>query len=132
MLTDAKTQARRIQYVIAAVFLLLGAWCLIAPANVLELGARPEYHSSEPLLLLMLAAFGAQAMLAGLFAAFSVFTRTTFLVFGIALLPFFVFDYWYYAVEPLFNETIIIDAIGNIIMLAMCWRGYTLLSPRAG
>jgi hypothetical protein len=132
MQTQANTQARQLQYVIAAVFLVLGAWCLVSPASVIALTVRPEHQSSDPLLLLTLAAFGSQAVLSGLFAGFSVFTRTTFLVYGIALLPFFVFNYWYYFVEPLFNELILLDTLGNIIMLAMCWRGYVLLSPRAG
>ncbi len=131
MQSPTATQARQLQYVIAAVFLVLGGWCLVSPSSVLALTVRPEHQSSDPMLLLTLAAFGSQAVLSGLFAGFSVFTRTTFLVYGIALLPFFVFNYWYYFVEPMFNELILLDTLGNIIMLAMCWRGYTLLSPRA-
>jgi hypothetical protein len=117
-----------IQRGIGAVFLILGGWCLLAPASVIALTIRPEYQSNDPLLLLTLGAFGAQAVLAGLFAAFSRFTRTTFLVFGLALLPFFVFDYWFYFVEPIFNELILLDVIGNVIMLALCFVGYRKLA----
>lgn len=64
---------------------------------------------------------------AGLFAALSRFTRWTFLGFGLAVLPFFVFDWWFYAVEPIFNELILLDAAGNVIFIALCARGYVLL-----
>lgn len=121
-------EARVLQWLIAAVFLGLGGWCLIAPGSVIALTVRPEHQSQSLLALVTIGAFGAQACIAGLFAAFSVFTRRTFLAYGIALLPFFVFDWWFYAVEPLFNALILLDAVGNVIMLALCWRGYRSLA----
>jgi len=120
-----KTQ--RLQWLIAAVFFVLGGWCLIAPASVMELTVREAYHSEHPIVLISLGAFGAQAVLAGLFAALSRFTRWTFLGFGLAVLPFFVFDWWFYAIEPIFNELILLDAAGNVIFIALCARGYVLL-----
>ena len=73
--------------------------------------------------------FGAQAVLAGLFAWFSRFTRATFVAYAIALLPFFVFDYWFYAVTPVFNGFILLDAAGNLIMLALCILGWRRATP---
>jgi hypothetical protein len=64
-----------------------------------------------------------------LFAAFSIFTRRTFLVYGIALLPFFVFDWWFFYREPIFNELILLDVVGNVAMLALCARGYLVSRP---
>ena len=122
--------ARHAQLAIAAVFLVLGAWCLVAPQSVLTLGLRPDYRSDAAIVPVFVACFGAQAMLAGLFAAFSIFTRRTFLAFAVALLPFFVFDYWFYAVEPMFNALILLDAAGNAIMLWLCWVGWSR-SPRS-
>lgn len=119
-------KVRNIQWLIASVFLGLGGWCLIAPASVIDLTVRPEHASHDPIVLVSIGAFGAQACLAGLFAALSRFTRATFLGFGVALLPFFAFNWWFYAVEPLFNELILIDAIGNVIFVVLCWRGYRL------
>lgn len=116
--------ARTAQYLIAAIFLILGAWCLAAPQSVLDLGLRPEYRSDAVVVPVFVACFGAQAMIAGLFAATAIFTRLTFLLYGIGLLPFFVFDYWFYAVVPMFNELVMIDAVGNAIMLALCWVGW--------
>ena len=68
-----------------------------------RLGVRPEYYHGDTATALSIGCFGAQAVLSGLFAAFSRFTRTTFLVYGIALLPFFWFNYWFVFVVPVFN-----------------------------
>jgi len=122
--------ARKIQHLLAAVFLLLGGWCLIAPGSVLDLAIRPEWRSDAPIVPVLMAAFGAQAMIAGLFAATATFTRTTFAVFGAALLPFFVFDYYFYAIEPMLTEIGLLDAVGNAIMLVLCWLGWKA-APRA-
>ena len=115
---------RRIQSAIAAVFLILGGWCLVAPASVVTLTVTPAYQDYSTLTLVSLGAFGAQACLAGLFAAFSRFTRRTFTAFGVALLPFFVFDLWFYYVVPVFNALILLDLAGNLGMLALCWYGW--------
>lgn len=124
-------EVRLLQYAIAVVFLTLGAWCLVAPESVVTLTVRTAHQSKEMLTAIAIAAFGAQAMLAGLFAAFSTFTRRTFFAFGVALLPFFVFDWWFYVRTPVFNEFILLDAAGNIIMVAACVRGWLLLRPSA-
>lgn len=116
--------AIRIQYLLAAVFFVLGGWCLVAPNSVLTLTIRPEYHSDAPIVPVLIAAFGSQALLSGLFAAFSRFTRTTFAVYGAALLPFFLFDYWFYAVEPMLTPLGLLDAVGNVVMLGLCWLGW--------
>lgn len=115
---------RRIQHLIAAVFFVLGGWCLLAPSSVLALSVRPAYQSDAPIAAIAVGCFGAQAMIAGTFAAFSTFTRRTFLAYGIAVLPFFAFDYYFYAVRPVFNEVILLDALGNAIFLALCILGY--------
>ena len=71
--------ARTAQYSLASVFFVLGGWCLIAPRMVMELAFTPAYQSSAPVVPILIAGFGAQAVLAGIFAAFSNFTRRTFL-----------------------------------------------------
>jgi len=112
------------QRMIAAPFLVLGAWCLVAPGIVERLGVRPEYYHGDTATALWIACFGAQAVLSGLFAAFSRFTRTTFLVYGVALLPFFGFNYWFVFVVPVFNELMLVDFLCNAAMLALCVVGY--------
>ena len=112
------------QRLIAAPFLVLGAWCLIMPRMVERLTFQPDYFHGSDATALMIGCFGAQAVLSGLFAAFSRFTRTTFLVYGIALLPFFWFNYWFVFVVPIFNSWMALDFISNAAMLALCVIGY--------
>jgi hypothetical protein len=122
--------AKRIQYVIAAVFFVLGGWSVLAPQSVIDLTIRPDYRPDDAVAPLLIACFGAQACIAGIFAAFSTFTRATFLAYGVAVLPFFAFNYWFYFVEPVFNELILLDAAGNVIFVAMCAWGYRLLASK--
>lgn len=124
---NRERQARSLQWLIAAVFLSLGGWCVVAPDQVLQLGAAPGALVPSRLQSVVMGAFGAQAMLFGLVSLTARFTASTFLALAIALLPFFVFDWWFYSVEPLFNRLILLDAVGNLIMLAACLRGWQLL-----
>jgi hypothetical protein len=115
---------RRIQWGIASVFFLLGGWALLAPRSVIDLTLLPEYRVGTPILPFAIACFGAQALIAGLFAAFARFTRATFLAYGIALLPFFAFDWWFTLVDPVFTSVGLLDAAGNIAMLVLCIVGW--------
>jgi hypothetical protein len=117
------TRVRTIQILIAAVFLVLGGWCLLAPASIIDLSFRPEYRLHHPTVTLAIGCFGAQAMLAGIFAAFSRFTRGTFIAFGVAVLPFFFFNYYFYFVEPMFTRFIFLDAVGNLVFIVLCVYG---------
>ena len=115
---------RTIQYLLASVFFVLGGWCLISPSSVLALAIRPEYQSDARIVPILMGAFGAQALIAGLFAAFSEFKKRTFVAYGAGLLPFFVFDYYFYAVEPMLTRVGLLDAVGNVAMLALCFAGW--------
>ncbi|MBI5263031.1 MAG: hypothetical protein HY852_14570 [Bradyrhizobium sp.] len=115
---------KSLQLILASVFFVLGGWCVIAPGSVMALGVRPEYHSDAPIVPFLVACFGAQALISGLFAATAQFTRITFLAYGIALLPFFAFDVYFYAVRPVLTEVGLLDLVGNIVMLAICWLGW--------
>lgn len=115
---------RRIQWLIAAVFFILGGWALLAPRSVIALTLLPQYRTDTPILPFVVACFGAQAILSGLFAAFAQFTRITFLAYGIALLPFFAFNWWFTFVDPVFTLLGLLDAVGNAVMLALCVIGW--------
>lgn len=112
------------QRLIAAVFLVLGGWSLLAPSSVIELAIRPEYRSDDFLTTFAMACFGAQACIFGIVAMTARFTKMTFLSYGIVLLPFFLFNYYYYFEVPVLTEIGLIDFVGNTIMLALCWHGY--------
>jgi hypothetical protein len=112
------------QRLIAVPFIVLGAWCLFFPGTVERLGLRPEYYRGDITTALLIGCFGAQALISGLFAAFSRFTRTTFVVYGLALLPFFWFNYWFVFVVPVFNVWMALDFACNVAMLALCVVGF--------
>ncbi len=119
---------RRIQLLIASVFFVLGGWCLVSPGSVLALAIRPEFHSDAPIVPVLVGMFGAQALLSGLFAAFARFGPGTFLAYGLALLPFFAFNYWFFAVVPMLTWIGLLDLVGNAAMLVLCvlgWRAAT-------
>ena len=46
----------------------------------------------------------------------------------IGVLPFFGFNIYFYFVEPVFNELILLDAAGNAIFVVLCFLGYRQLS----
>jgi hypothetical protein len=50
--------------------------------------------------------------------------------YALVLLPFFVFDYWFYVVDPLLTSVGLLDALGNILMLALCYLGWRALDTK--
>jgi len=74
-------------------------------------------------------ALAPQALIAGLFAAFSRFTRATFLAYGLALIPFFYVDWRFMVVEPMLTPVGLLDAVGNFIMLGLCVLGWRRAGP---
>lgn len=58
---SAVAAERTIQWGIAAVFLTLGAWCVLAPQNVIDHTVREAYRTASRLVPIAIGAFGAQA-----------------------------------------------------------------------
>jgi hypothetical protein len=118
-----------IQRLIALPYLILGGWCLIAPGMVERLTVSPSYQHLSQTSALMMGCFGAQAVLGGLFVWFSIFARRTFLIYAIALLPFFWFNYWFVFVVPVFNQWMALDFISNAAMLSLSLWGWRITAP---
>ena len=123
--------SKQIQYLLASVFFVLGGWCLVSPSSVMALAITSQHQSDAAIVPILMAAFGAQALIAGVFAAFSTFTKATYVAYGMALMPFFVFDYWFYVVDPLLTWVGLLDALGNIVMLSLCYLGWRALDAEA-
>ena len=113
-----------IQRLIAAVFITLGGWALVDPRSAIELGLQPGYREGAGMGFAV-GCFGAQALIAGLFAATARFTRATFASYGVMLIGFLAFDFWFWAIEPVLTPLgAALDGIGNLIMMALCWVGW--------
>ena len=113
-----------IQRLIAAVFVILGGWALVHPASVIALCLRPEFRGGAGMGFAV-GCFGAQALIAGLFAATARFARATFAAYGAMLVGFLLFDWWFYAVDPVLTPLGAgLDAAGNVAMLMLCAAGW--------
>lgn len=125
-------QTLYIQRLIAFPYLLLGTWCLVAPHMVERLCFNPAYQHLSATSALMIGCFGAQAVLGGLFIWFSRWTRTSFLVYALALLPFFWFNYWFVFEVPMFNRWMALDFVSNAAMLGLSLWGWQVARQVTG
>ena len=109
--------------IMGAAYLSLGLATMLMPDLMIELSIADPAQAND-LTRLIFQCFGLQAALFGLLALVSRFTRTTYIVIGAAILPIFVFDYWFYAVVPVLTLLgAAVDAVFNLIFIAMCWLG---------
>lgn len=126
--------ARTAQGLIAAVFLLLGGWALLAPASAIDLAIAEPYRDNGFFARFAVACFGAQAVLFGLMALAVRWRARGFLVFAVLLLPFFAFNYWFHYEVPVLTSIGMLDFAGNVIMLACAlvgWRAAQAAERRA-
>ncbi len=98
-----------IQRLLAVPFIVLGGWCLAAPGMVEALTFQPAYQH-----------------LSATSALLTRFTRWTYLGYGLALLPFFFFNYYFLFVVPALNRWMALDFVANLFMLVLCAVGYRL------
>lgn len=119
--------ARHVQRLLALIFIGLGGWCLLYPAAVEALVLRPEYRIGNATSTLLVACFGAQAVLAGIAVWGARFRPRMFLLFGVvASVPFFGFNYYFYFVRGMFTDWMLLDFAGNVGILACGLLGYRL------
>ena len=123
--------ARTAQFLIAAVFLILGGWALFAPGSVIALGVTEAFRDSTYLTRFTMACFGAQAVLFGLMALVTRWSARSFAVFAVLLLPFFGFNYWFHYEVPVLTSIGMLDFAGNVTMLVLAVLGWRAASREA-
>lgn len=116
--------ARTAQFLIAAVFLALGGWALLAPASVIEFAVTKAYQDSTFLTRFTMACFGAQAVLFGLMALATRWRARSFAVFAAGLLPFFGFNWYFHYKVPVLTSIGMLDFAGNVTMLVLAIIGW--------
>ena len=120
-------QAIHVQRTLAFIFLGLGAWPLLFPGMVEALGFRAEYFVGNDTSRLLLQCFGAQAILVGTVVLTSRFLPRTFLIFGIVgSVPFFGFNYYFYFVRGMFTDWMLLNFVGNLLILGCGLLGHRL------
>ncbi len=110
---SARTIQFGAQFLIAAVFLLLGGWALFAPSSVIDLAVTEAYQDSTFLTRFAIACFGAQAVLFGLMALVVRWSARGFLAYAVFLLPFFVFNWYFHYEVPGLTSIGMLDLAGN-------------------
>lgn len=112
------------QYAIAAVFLLLGGWALLAPASVISLAITEDYRDPSFLARFAMACFGAQAVIFGIMALIVQWSSRAFALFAVLLLPFFVFNWYFHYQVPVLTSIGMLDFVGNLTMFILCLIGW--------
>ncbi|MGJ8663358.1 MAG: hypothetical protein ACSHWU_06895, partial [Marinicella sp.] len=97
------------------------------PWTVESLVFNPDFYVGNISSAILMGCFGAQAVLTGTVILASKFRPSTFLIFGVlGSIPFFVFNYYFYYINPVFSSWMVLDFLGNIIILVLCLLGYRL------
>ena len=123
--------ARTAQFLIAAVFLILGGWALFAPASVIELAFTQPYRDTSFINRFTIACFGSQAVLFGVMALVTRWSARSFAVFAVLLLPFFGFNYWFHYEVPVLTSIGMLDFAGNVTMLVLAIIGWRAAKAEA-
>lgn len=123
--------ARTAQFLIAAVFLVLGGWALFAPGSVIELAFTEAYRDTSFINRFTIACFGSQAVLFGLMALVTRWNARSFAVFAVLLLPFFGFNYWFHYEVPVLTSIGMLDFAGNVTMLVLAIMGWRAAKAEA-
>ena len=115
------------QVFMGTVFTGMGLVTILLPSEVAKLSFSSSFLGKEgvtPALKLVMQCFGSQASLCGLLILTSNFSRRTFKYFGLAMVPYFIFDYYFWHIGALTLFGALGDGIGNAIFGACCYLGY--------
>eukprot|EP00804_Cyclotella_cryptica_P031242 CCRYP_011071-RA/>CCRYP_011071-RA protein AED:0.41 eAED:0.41 QI:267/1/1/1/0/0/2/409/159 len=100
---------------------------LLSPSNSCVVSPSTSFSpllSYAPILLLLVRCFGSQACLCGLLILTTTFNKRTNLYFGLAMIPYLLFDFVGYINGALTLLGAIGDALGNLVFVACCFLGY--------
>ncbi|KAJ2991530.1 hypothetical protein HDV02_003745 [Globomyces sp. JEL0801] len=129
-----------IQRVLGMTFGCMGLVCVMFPETTLRLSLSnscfreiviPDAQTGQLVIArsasLMMRCFGSQATLCGTLLLSANLSKFTFKVFGLSMIPFFVFDLVAWQLDLISSFGAVGDALGNIVFTICCWKGYHLL-----
>lgn len=121
-----------IQKLLGCIFLSLGLWALLFPGMVESFVLAPEHLVGTLASAVFIGCFGAQAVLCSVLIFTTTFSARTFLIFGlVGSIPFFVFNYYFVFVLPVFSNWMLIDFVGNLGILGCGVAGWYLKNNEA-
>lgn len=111
---------RRIQTAMSAGYSTMSLWVLIHPSSVLSLSLTPTYAIINRTTLLLFRCFGAQALTTGLLLGTAPMDERSFTYFGLAMIPYLMFNAWFLAGpgKGVFTGWLWMDCIGNVVFAA--------------
>lgn len=124
---------RVIQRVLGTVFAGMGLATMLFPTEITSMSLHKKFLGEQGVtapLKLAMQCFGSQATLCGVLILSSEFTASTYQTFGVAMIPYFVFDYYFWCSGALTTFGAAGDAMGNIVFSVCCLLGYNKLSRR--
>lgn len=115
-----------------SVFTGMGLVTMLCPEQVTKLSFSKELlkEGCTPALKLAMQCFGSQASLCGLLILSSRFTKRTWRNFGLAMVPYFVFDAYFWKQGALTTFGAVGDAAGNVVFSLCCYLGYVNCSHK--
>ncbi|KAJ3109531.1 endodeoxyribonuclease [Phlyctochytrium planicorne] len=124
------------QIVMGTTFTGMGLVTMLFPNTVAKLCFNPSFLGQQstpakpttvmsPPLKLTFQCFGAQATLCGTLILVSRFEKETYLYFGAAILPFFVFDYIAWKAKAVSTIGALGDFAGNVVFVVCCYIGFS-------
>ncbi len=132
------TAAHRLPYqtFMGTVFTGMGLATMALPNQVIKYCFTKEYLSDLPVdssgnhiyprsLILFAQCFGSQASLCGLLILTSKFRKSTYRYFGLAMIPYFIFDYYFWHTKALTTFGALGDGVGNVIFSICAYLGYS-------
>lgn len=118
--SQAAFTAQRLQ---GLIFLFMGGACVVAPGALLHLSLTKPPPLDDAATLLIFQCFGAQACLCGLLLLTARMDARAFKAWTMAMLPFLVFDAYFYQNGMLTTFGAVGDCAGNILFIAVSCHG---------
>ncbi|KAJ3408347.1 hypothetical protein HDU80_006031 [Chytriomyces hyalinus] len=119
------------------VFTGMGLASVLFPETALRLFLADDAYTSIlakggktviPAARIIFQCFGSQAALCGTLILTSEFTAATFKTFGLAMIPYFLFDYWAWKHNFVSTLGAVGDGLGNIVFAGASYLGYKALT----
>ncbi|KAJ3230047.1 hypothetical protein HDU81_004808 [Chytriomyces hyalinus] len=134
---SVRNLTHKYQRTMGVVFTGMGLASIVFPETALRLFLAEDAYKSIlakggrtviPAARIIFQCFGAQAALCGALILSSEFTATTFKTFGLAMIPYFLFDYWAWKHNFVSTLGAVGDGVGNIIFAGGSYLGYKALT----